>query len=269
MKGQNYIKRNEVVGRSRAKKRFGQHFLREEAVAEKIADYLEGTDVEHIIEIGPGRGIMTKTLTDRFGQRFHAVEIDRDLAKQLHSDFPNLNLVTADFLKLDLGAAFPGSIAIIGNFPYNISTQILFRVLDFREQVKTVVGMFQREVAKRVVANPGGKDYGIISVLLSAWYDRQYLFELPPDAFNPPPKVHSAVIKLTRNQTSKLDCDEQLLQSVVKTAFNKRRKMLRNSLSGLIDANELKSELYQLRPERLSLEQFIQITKTIAPGRAS
>lgn len=230
--------------------------------AERIVSSLKG-DADYVLEIGPGRGVLTKFLLKKFGERFHAVEIDRDLSAHLQKLYPALKgrLHHGDFLKMSLKSF--SSIAIIGNFPYNISTQIIFRILEYREQVKEVVGMFQREVAKRIVARAAGKDYGIISVLLPCWYQREYLFELPPDAFSPPPKVHSAVIRLTRNAVLSLHCDEQLFKKVVKTAFNQRRKMLRNSLAGLLDDRMLKASIFEKRPEQLTADDFVRIVKMI------
>lgn len=238
-----------------------------------------------MVEIGPGKGVLTKFLLKKFGERYHAIEIDRDLFAYLEENFPAIKgrLHNEDFLRCDLEKLFPakkngalaghgersrtmagepapGSIALIGNFPYNISTQILFKVLEHRDQVNEVVGMFQKEVAKRVVANSGSKDYGIISVLLPTWYEREYLLELPPGAFSPPPKVHSAVVRLVRNQTTTMSVDEAKFKTVVKAAFNQRRKMLRNSLSQVLDAEVLKDKMFEKRPEQLSLEDFVGIT---------
>lgn len=262
---QNYrLKQNGNEGFVRAKKRFGQHFLNDDQIAETIVNSLHA-DTDYVVEIGPGKGVLTKFLLKKFGERYHAIEIDRDLNAYLLEHFPALKgrLHNEDFLHSDLSKLFPGTIAIIGNFPYNISTEIVFRVLDHREQVKEVVGMFQREVAKRVVAKHGSKDYGIISVLLPHWFEREYLFELPPSAFTPPPKVHSAVIRLMRNANTTMPCDEAHFKKVVKTAFNQRRKMLRNSLSQLLDAEILKEKMFEKRPEQLSLTDFIEIAKRI------
>ncbi|GIV34012.1 MAG: ribosomal RNA small subunit methyltransferase A [Chitinophagales bacterium] len=263
MNGQNYIKPKDSALHPRPKKRLGQHFLTDHRLAKKIVAELKEASSDYIVEIGPGRGILTGMLLKQFGDRFHAVEIDSDLARMLKQSMPTLHVLTADFLKLNLSETFPGTIAIIGNFPYNISSQILFRVVACHTQVQTVVGMFQREVAKRVVANPGNREYGIISVLLSAWYKREYLFELKPGAFSPPPKVHSAVIKLTHHENTEAAWDEQMLATVVKTAFNQRRKMLRNSLQQLLSPEELEDSLFRQRPEQLSLQQFIQIADMI------
>jgi len=269
---QNYrLKRKGDESLARVKKRFGQHFLKDEQTAKRIVSSLKG-ETHFVLEIGPGRGVLTKFLLEKFGERFHAVEIDPDLIAYLLEKFPALKgrLHHEDFLKADLSSIpsdnrgkTPHSISIIGNFPYNISTQIIFRILEYRDQVKEVVGMFQREVAQRVVANPGSRDYGIISVLVPCWYEREYLFELPPPAFSPPPKVHSAVVRLTRNGSSSLGCDEEMFKKVVKTAFNQRRKMLRNSLSGLLGAEALKEKLFEKRPEQLGIPEFVRIVRMI------
>lgn len=292
MKRQNYrLKQNGNEGFVRAKKRFGQHFLNDDQIAETIVNSLRA-DADYVVEIGPGKGVLTKFLLKKFGERYHAIEIDRDLNAYLLQHFPALKgrLHHEDFLRSDLSKLFPapvnatsfdsaqdnaraghgersrttGTIALIGNFPYNISTQIIFRALEHREQVKEVVGMFQREVAKRVVAKHGSKDYGIISVLLPCWYEREYLLELPPAAFSPPPKVHSAVVRLTRNSVTSIACDEATFKTVVKAAFNQRRKMLRNSLSQLLAAETLQDKLFEKRPEQLSMEDFIAIAKMVS-----
>lgn len=265
MKRQNYrLKQNGNEGFGRAKKRFGQHFLNDDQTAEAIVNSLKA-ETDYVVEIGPGRGVLTKFLLKKFGERFHAIEIDRDLFAVLSKQFPELagRLHNEDFLRTDLKKLFNGTIALIGNFPYNISAEIVFRVLENREQVREVVGMFQKEVAKRIVANAGTKDYGIISVLLPHWFEREYLLELPPAAFTPPPKVHSAVIRLQRNAPTTMPCDEAQFKKVVKAAFNQRRKMLRNSLSQLLNAETLKEKIFEKRPEQLSLTDFIEIAKRI------
>lgn len=264
MKRQNYrLKQNGNGGFVKAKKRFGQHFLRDDKTAQRIVSSLQA-DTDLVMEIGPGSGALTQFLLEKFRDRLHAVEVDIELIQHLLQRFPSIEgrLHNEDFLKMD-NLPPVRSISIIGNFPYNISTQILFKILDHREQVKEVVGMFQKEVAQRVVADAGGKDYGIISVLLSCWYEREYLFELAPSEFNPPPKVNSAVVRLVRNKVVSLGCDEALFVKVVKTAFNQRRKMLRNSLSGLLDEEALKQKLFEKRPEQLSREQFKEIAAMI------
>ena len=216
----------------RAKKYLGQHFLKDENIAAQIADSLTGS-VPHVLEIGPGMGVMTKYLLDKPELDFHAIEIDRESVDYLHSHYPSLHVIEGDFLQLDLSTLFPNPFAVIGNFPYNISSQILFRVYDNRNRIPELVGMFQKEVAERVCAAPGSKTYGILSVLLSAFYDIEYLFTVHEHVFNPPPKVKSAVIRMRRNSVANLDCDEQLFTKVVKIGFNQRRKTLRNALKQL------------------------------------
>ena len=246
----------------RAKKQFGQHFLRDADAATQIIDSLNG-DADTVIEIGPGQGVLTHALHEKFGDRFHAVEIDRDLCALLRKQIPGLNLVEEDFLKLDM-SSFAGSIAVIGNFPYNISSQIIFRVIDHREQVTEVVGMFQREMARRIASDEGSKEYGVISVLSGCYYQRRLLFELGEDAFVPRPKVRSAVIHLKRDAPNDPDCNEVLLKQVVKSAFNLRRKKIRNSLKSLVsDERILDHQFFELRPEQLSIDNFVELTNML------
>lgn len=247
----------------RAKKFLGQHFLTDESIAKRIVDSLS-SDVDALLEIGPGMGVLTKYLITRGDTRFRVVEIDRESVAWLHEHYPSLDVIEGDFLKLDVSALYDGSFAIIGNFPYNISSQILFRVFDLRSQVVEVVGMFQKEVAERVAAGPGSKTYGILSVLLSAFYDIEYLFTVSENVFNPPPKVKSAVIKLRRNDVKALECDEKLFVQVVKAGFNQRRKTLRNALRTLgLPLDNVDATLLASRAEQLSVAQFIEITKTL------
>lgn len=247
----------------RAKKILGQHFLTDESIARRIVDSLS-QEVHNIIEVGPGMGVLTKYLINRQDTDFHVVEIDRESVAYLHQHFPGLDVIEGDFLKYNLDALFPGTFAVIGNFPYNISSQILFKVFDYRNKVVEVVGMFQKEVAERVAAGPGSKTYGILSVLLSAFYNIEYLFTVSENVFNPPPKVKSAVIRLTRNNVSTLECDEKLFVQVVKAGFNQRRKTLRNALRQLGMPLETVSEsLLAKRAEQLSVEDFISITKSL------
>ena len=247
----------------RAKKFLGQHFLTDESIAKRIVDSLS-SDVDALLEIGPGMGVLTKYLITRGDTRFRVVEIDRESVAWLHEHYPSLDVIEGDFLKLDVSALYDGSVAIIGNFPYNISSQILFRVFDLRSQVVEVVGMFQKEVAERVAAGPGSKTYGILSVLLSAFYDIEYLFTVSENVFNPPPKVKSAVIKLRRNDVKALECDEKLFVQVVKAGFNQRRKTLRNALRTLgLPLDNVDATLLANRAEQLSVAQFIEITKTL------
>lgn len=247
----------------RAKKFLGQHFLTDENIARRIVDSLS-PEAHHVLEIGPGMGVLTKYLINRADTDFHVVEIDRESVSYLHDHYPTLDIIEGDFLRLDLNTLFHDSFAIIGNFPYNISSQILFKVFDCRNQVNEVVGMFQKEVAERVTAVPGSKTYGILSVLLSAFYNMEYLFTVNENVFNPPPKVKSAVIRLVRNDVTALDCDEKLFVQVVKAGFNQRRKTLRNALRQVGKPLEsIPEELLSKRAEQLSTDQFIAITKTL------
>lgn len=249
----------------RAKKHLGQHFLKDESIAKRIADSLCGE--ASVLEIGPGMGVLTKYLKDNSAVKaLKLVEIDTESVTYLNENYPELkqDIISGDFLKMNLNTIFPTPYAIMGNFPYNISNQILFKVFDNRNIINQVVGMFQKEVAERVVAPSGSKTYGILSVLLSAYYTGEYLFTVDEDVFSPPPKVKSAVIRLVRNTTTQLDCDEALFVRLVKTAFNQRRKMLRSSLKPLnLSLENIEESLLTKRAEQLSLEQFIHITKTI------
>lgn len=247
----------------RAKKFLGQHFLTDENIARRIVDSLSPS-VKHLLEIGPGMGVLTKYLIERPATDFHVVELDRESVAYLHEYYPLLHVVEGDFLRMDFDQLFSDSFAIIGNFPYNISSQILFRVYECRARVEEVVGMFQKEVAERVAAGPGSKTYGILSVLLGAFYDVEYLFTVPESVFNPPPKVKSAVIRLRRNATTVLSCDEQLFTHVVKAGFNQRRKTLRNALrSAALPIDKVPDLLLSKRAEQLSIPQFIDLTQYI------
>lgn len=247
----------------RAKKFLGQHFLIDEGIAQRIVGSLTGRTA-NLIEIGPGMGVLTKYLIDRPELNFHVIEIDRESVAWLHEHYPTLDVIEGDFLKLDLNTLFQDSFAIIGNFPYNISSQILFRVFECRNQAIEVVGMFQKEVAERVAAGPGSKTYGILSVLLSAFYNIEYLFTVSEHVFNPPPKVKSAVIRLTRNNVTSLECDEKLFVRVVKAGFNQRRKTLRNALrSADLPIESVDDSFLAKRAEQLSVNDFITITKNI------
>ena len=247
----------------RAKKYLGQHFLKDEGIASRIADSLVG-DVTSVLEIGPGMGMLTKYLYNRPGIDFRAVELDTESVEYLHSYYPGLHVIEGDFLTLDLTTLFPSSFVVIGNFPYNISSQILFRVFECRNQAVEVVGMFQKEVAERVAAGPGSKTYGILSVLLSAFYNIEYLFTVSEHVFNPPPKVKSAVIRLTRTDVTSLECDEQLFVKVVKAGFNQRRKTLRNALrSAGLPIEAVDGSFLAKRAEQLSVAEFVSITKSI------
>ena len=244
----------------RAKKFLGQHFLRSEEVAQRIVDSLS-SEVPNVLEIGPGMGVLTKYLIQRNGQELCVIEIDTESVAYLHAHYPSLRVVEGDFLRLDLMELFHSPFAVIGNFPYNISSQILFRIFDYRDQVPELVGMFQKEVAERVVAAPGSKTYGILSVLLSAFYDMEYLFTVSEQMFDPPPKVKSAVIRMRRNAVKRLDCDEQRFVQIVKAGFNQRRKTLRNALRQLGgDMSQIPDDLLSKRAEQLSVSDFIFLT---------
>ncbi|MDR1116030.1 MAG: 16S rRNA (adenine(1518)-N(6)/adenine(1519)-N(6))-dimethyltransferase RsmA [Tannerella sp.] len=245
------------------KKALGQHFLNDKGIAAKIVSSLKADDIRHVIEVGPGMGALTPMLLQeqRFDTRF--VEVDTDAAAYLEAQYPDIKgkLVVADFLRYPLEQLFGDKpVAIIGNFPYNISSQIFFRILDYRSQVKEVVGMLQKEVAERIAAPPGSKTYGITSVLLQAFYDIEYLFTVHEHVFIPPPKVKSGVIRLARNRVEALPCDEALFFRVVKTAFNQRRKMLSNSLKSLLPADHAANPMLSKRPEQLGVHEFIELT---------
>ena len=289
----------------RAKKSLGQHFLTDQDIARRIVDALQGSPV---LEVGPGMGVLTKYLIPQLaGQalepgrvhsrfaaaeyglsstpapatevkeqsptvspRLKAIEIDKESVAYLKKHFPELGdgLIEGDFLKMDLQGLFPGQFSIIGNFPYNISSQIFFKIIDNRDLVPEVVCMIQKEVAERIAEKPGTKTYGILSVFLQAWYDIEYLFTVGSGAFNPPPKVQSAVIRLTRNSRTELGCDEKLFKTIVKTAFGQRRKTLRNSLKPIYADRSLsgaEGPVFDLRPERLSVEDFIDLTLRLTP----
>ena len=252
------------------KKSLGQHFLRSEDTAFRIADSLALSTPMNVLEVGPGMGVLTRHLLSNPQVRLTCVELDTQSVAYLAEHLPEANVIHADFLHLDLQALFGGGqFAVIGNYPYNISSQIFFRVLEYRDVVPLCCGMVQKEVAERLASPPGKKAYGIISVLLQAYYDIEYLFTVPPDVFDPPPKVQSAVIRMRRNKVRRLDCDEDLFRTVVKTAFNQRRKMMRSSLKALLgDGNPLlEKPLMTLRPEQLSVEQFVTLTNMIDKNR--
>lgn len=252
----------------RAKKHLGQHFLKDEAIAQRIVEAVSN-DLP-LLEIGPGTGVLTKQLIGR--PDFYAADIDTESIEFLKTSFAEHQhkILHADFLRMDLEKLFPGKFAVIGNFPYNISSQIMFRVLDYRHKIETAVGMFQKEVAERIAEKPGTKTYGILSVFLQAYYDIEYLFTVEPGAFNPPPKVRSAVIRLKRNAVEQLNCDEALFKTIVKTTFNQRRKMIRNTLRSFIKNESLFTHrLFTLRPERLSVADFVELTNLIEAERSS
>ena len=251
----------------RAKKRLGQHFLKDDGIAQSIVSALEDKiDDQAVLEIGPGMGILTTTLLKREWSALHVIEIDGESVDYLLQQYPALeqNLILADFLKFDLNLLGASKLAIIGNFPYNISSQILFKVLDNLPKVDLLVGMFQREVAQRLASDKGSKRYGILSVLLQAYFDIEYLFSVSADHFRPPPKVESAVIRLTRNNRKSLGCDEKMFRRVVKGGFNHRRKTLRNALKLTVTLPpEFESDYLNMRAEQLSIDDFISLTKML------
>ena len=249
----------------RPKKALGQHFLVDLSIAERIADTLQGYVGSPVLEVGPGMGVLTEFLLAK-GHDLRVVELDGESVDYLERNFPQLDgrIIADDFLRLDLGAIYDGQFCIIGNYPYNISSQIFFKVLDYRDRVVCCSGMLQKEVAERITAKPGSKTYGILSVLLQAWYDCEYLFTVSEHVFNPPPKVKSGVIRLTRNSETTLGCDEAKFKTVVKTAFGQRRKTLRNSLKPLIgDAAIAADPIFNRRPEQLSVDDFVNLTNLI------
>ncbi len=250
----------------RAKKHLGQHFLIDEGIAEKIADSLTLNGYKSVLEIGPGMGVLTKYLLKK-DVTTYVIEIDSESVEYLKANFLNLGprVIEKDFLKYDLNEVFKKEpFAIIGNFPYNISTQIVFKLLEMRDQIPEFSGMFQKEVAQRICSKEGSKVYGILSVLTQAFYTAEYLFTVPPTVFNPPPKVDSGVLRLTRKENYNLDCDESLLFKVVKTAFQQRRKTLRNSLKTFNLSENLREDvIFDKRPEQLNVQEFISLTQLI------
>jgi len=255
--------------RVRPKKQLGQHFLNDKTIASDIVDALS-PNVNDLLEIGPGTGILTDYILKKNILNFKIIEIDTESVEYLNVKYPELNerLILGDFLKMDLKNVFTSKFSIIGNFPYNISSQILFKAWDNRQSVDEIVGMFQKEVAERVATGPGSKTYGILSVLLQAFYHIEYLFTVPAEVFTPPPKVQSGVIRLKRNNTLKLDCNEKFFKTVVKTAFNQRRKTISNSLKSLGFKNYLEelSHLAGKRPEQLCVNEFVEISQTLERG---
>jgi 16S rRNA (adenine1518-N6/adenine1519-N6)-dimethyltransferase len=251
----------------KAKKHLGQHFLKDESIAQRIADTLNLDGYNEVLEIGPGMGVLTKYLLDK-PINTYVIEIDSESVVYLEENFPKLKgkIIAKDFLKYNINEVFDGKqFAIIGNFPYNISTQIVFKALEYRNQIPEFAGMFQKEVAERICEKKGSKAYGILSVLAQAFYDAEYLFTVDETVFIPPPKVKSGVLRLRRKENYSLPCNEKLFFNIVKTAFQQRRKTLRNSLKTLNLSDNLREDtIFDLRPEQLSVEQFVSITQKIA-----
>lgn len=262
----------------KAKKALGQHFLTDLPTARRIAETISEKELVltcgqekstlwghlPVAEVGPGMGVLTDFLVED-GRDVTAIEIDRESVEYLNRNKPSLKVIEGDFLRFELDEVLDGEFVLIGNYPYNISSQIFFRVLDYKDSIPVVAGMLQKEVAERICSRPGSKVYGILSVLLQAWYDCEYLFTVSPSVFSPPPKVQSGVLRLTRNSRVSLGVDEKKFKNVVKTAFGQRRKTLRNSLAGMIQPGSplLDDPILKERPERLSVEQFIYLTKSI------
>ncbi|MEP2057800.1 MAG: 16S rRNA (adenine(1518)-N(6)/adenine(1519)-N(6))-dimethyltransferase RsmA [Maribacter litoralis] len=276
-KGDKYAhKKYQIKGPVKAKKHLGQHFLKDEAIAKQIADTLLQQGYKNVIQIGPGTGVLTKYLLLR-DSNLVAMDLDSESITYLNQTFPlehpkafegdgSFKVIEADFLNFDISSLFGDEqFGITGNFPYNISTQIVFKMLELRQQIPEFSGMFQKEVAQRICSPKGSKAYGILSVLVQAFYNAEYLFTVEPDVFDPRPKVQSGVLRLTRKENFELSCDEQLLYRVVKTAFNQRRKTLRNSLKTFTLSDNLREDtIFDLRPEQLAVDDFIALTKKIA-----
>lgn len=255
----------------RAKKHLGQHFLTDKNIAARIVNGLNPErGFTQVLEVGPGMGILSDVLLQKTEYETYLIDIDTESYEFLLKQYPAAasRIINADFLEMDFSTIFKNDFAIIGNFPYNISSQILFKVLDNRHQVVEVVGMFQKEVAERCAAKAGSKEYGILSVFLQAYYKVEYLFTVKAGVFNPPPKVLSAVIRLTRNDAETLNCDEKLFWQIVKAGFNQRRKTLRNAVSSLINKEKMADNAtLDLRAERLSVEDFVKLTNEVAATR--
>lgn len=251
----------------RPKKNLGQHFLKDLDIAHKIVEGLKADSFQQVIEVGPGMGVLTDILLQRTDIELFAAEVDGESVEYLKEKYPAFaqdHLLYGDFLKMKLEDLFPVKFGVIGNFPYNISSQIFFKVLDYKDRVDEVVCMLQKEVAERLAEPPGSKTYGILSVLLQAYYDIEYLFTVHEHVFNPPPKVKSAVIRLKRNGVEQLGCDEVLFKKVVKATFNHRRKTIRNTVKQFVAGGAPEHELYNERPEQLSVAQFVALTNHVA-----
>ena len=252
----------------RPKKQLGQHFLTDQTIARRIADSLSAHTTATTLEVGCGTGVLTQYLLSRSDLELYGAELDHESIAYLHTHYPQFTprLMECDFLKMDLSDQFPQGVNLIGNFPYNISSQIFFKALDNRDLIPEVVGMVQREVAVRIAEPPGSKEYGILSVLLQAYYDIEYLFTVGPEVFNPPPKVKSAVIRLRRNTTRQLSCNETLFRRLVKALFNQRRKTIRNSLRAAFgDLGGAEHPYFTQRPERLGVAEFEELTRWLEP----
>ncbi len=260
-----------MIKQVRPKKNLGQHFLTDLDIARRIADTVDACPDLPVLEVGPGMGVLTQYLVEK-PREVRVVEIDRESVVYLNEHFPRLrdNIIGEDFLRMDLTRLFDGGrFVLTGNYPYDISSQIFFKMIDNKDLIPCCTGMIQREVALRMASAPGCKAYGILSVLIQAWYDVEYLFTVDEDVFNPPPKVKSAVIRMTRNGVTSLGCDEQLFRRVVKTVFNQRRKMLRVSLRPLLAGRDVPSDFFDhpmmtRRPEQLTVAEFVELTNWVA-----
>lgn len=258
----NNFSNNDIV---KPKKFLGQHFLVDQNIARNVVNTLS-KEITTVVEVGAGTGILTQYLIKDYLEKLYVVEIDSKSINYLQNRFPELQdrLICGDFLKMDLSKLSHGKMGVIGNFPYNISSQIFFQILKYRDKVDEVVGMIQKEVAERISAGYGSKIYGILSVLLQTWYDIEYLFTVNKNVFNPPPKVKSAVIRMRRNNVSRLDCNETEFVAVVKQSFNHRRKTLRNSLRNIIRPEIINDDIFNKRPEQLSVNEFVELTKILS-----
>ena len=255
------------MGLVKPKKFLGQHFLKDLSIAKDIADTVDECPGLPILEVGPGMGVLTQFLMEK-GREVKVVELDFESVAYLRENFPALegNIIEDDFLKLKLEKLFDGRpFVLTGNYPYNISSQIFFKMLDYKDLIPCCTGMIQKEVAERIAAGPGSKTYGILSILIQAWYKVEYLFTVHEHVFNPPPKVKSAVIRMTRNETKERGCNERLFKLIVKTTFNQRRKTLRNSISSILEkGNPLSNDpVFNKRPEQLSVQEFIELTNRV------
>lgn len=257
----------------RPKKFLGQHFLTDLSIASRIADTVDAEPGIPVLEVGPGMGVLTQFLMEK-GRELRVVEIDRESVAYLKQNYPLLEgkIIEDDFLQMDLSKTFDASpFVLTGNYPYNISSQIFFKMLEFKDLIPCCTGMIQKEVAERLSASPGSKVYGVLSILIQAWYDVEYLFTVDEHVFNPPPKVKSAVIRLKRNGKNNLGCDEKLFRRIVKTVFTMRRKMLRNGMKQIIGADHpmLSDPLFNKRPEQLSIQDFVELTNRVSNERPS